>query len=58
MAKTSLYKLQRIKDGKWIDMGPIPGISTNKDLTYHEAISLASDYKGLTGTKNYRHTKQ
>lgn len=54
------YKIEIFdtKLGVWRDMKPIKGISDNRDLEYHEARSLASDYKGLSGTKNYRHAKQ
>lgn len=54
------YKIEIFdtKLGVWRDMKPIKGISDNRDLEYHEARSLASDYKGLSGTKNYRYAKQ
>lgn len=55
-----MYKIEIFDTelNKWRDMQPIKGISDNRNLTYHQARSLAADYKGLSGTKHYRHAKQ
>lgn len=54
------YKIQTRKsiDDEWVDMKPMKGWFDTIDLTYNEARSIVKEYKGLSGTKNYRTIKQ
>lgn len=56
----NLYKIQTRKsdDDEWVDMQPMKGWFNTIDLSYNEARSIVSEFKGLSKTKNYRTIKQ
>lgn len=56
----NLYKIQTRDnpESEWHDMKPIKGWFDHIDLTYSDACAVVREYKGLSGTKDYRTIKQ
>lgn len=51
-----LYKVQMrdSEDAPWRDLQPLKGMYEHRNHTYAEARGIVSDYKGLSGTRNFR----
>lgn len=51
-----LYKVQmrESESAPWVDLRPLKGMYEHRNHTYAEARGIVSDYKGLSGTRNFR----
>lgn len=58
MGKLYRIQMRQNETSPWVDLKPLKGMYDHRNHTYAEARSIVADYKGLSGTRNFRYVVQ